>query len=709
MLNHFIRKNTLEAGGLQGTPCVGIILVNYCPIASYKTTGGCLWNTLDEWDLVPPGLGSLSSLERLYLNSNKLSGPIPPELGSLSSLAQFSLSVNRLSGPIPPELASLSSLQRLWLYSNDLSGPILPEFGKLSSLELLRLESSGLQGPVPPELGELSALRILRLSNNARLSGLLPSSFTALSGLDELLAGGTDLCAPSDAGFLEWLASIYKLRLARCTDATVSTAYVTQVVQSTEFPVPLLAGEEGLLRVFVTAAGSNSEGIPPVRATLYRDGSQVHQVEIPGKPGPIPIRVSEGDLGASANARIPAEVIQPGLEMVIEVDLAGTLDPELGVVKRIPETGRLAVDVRAMPVLDLTLIPLLWEEKPERAVVDLIKGMAADPEGHDLLSETRLLLPVTSLSVKDHAPVVTSTNNTSLLLSEVSAIRVMEGGTGHYMGIMDRFEEWGGRAYRPGRVSVSRPNASTMAHELGHNMSLQHAPCGGAENPDLSFPYAGGPIGAWGYDFSQGGKLVPPSRSDLMSYCDPAWISDYHLANALGFRLLDEVTDTVRAEQAPGRSLLLWGGVDARGIPYLDPAFVIDAPPALPDSTGEYQLVGQTTDRREIFSLDFTMPEVADGDGSSGFAFALPVQPGWAGTLASITLSGPGGMATQDGDTNRPITIFRDPQTGQVRGIIRDFPLEALAQADVAGGLPSEPELRVLGSRGIPNADAWRR
>ena len=596
----------------------------------------------------------------------------------------------------------------MWLYSNDLSGPIPPEFGNLFSLELLRLESNGLEGPVPSELAGVSTLRVLRLSNNAGLSGLLPLSFTALSGLEELLAGGTDLCAPSDAEFLDWLASIYKLRLARCTDATVSTAYLTQAVQSREFPVPLLAGEEGLLRVFLTAAGPNSEGIPPVRATLYRDGTQVHQVEIPGKPGPIPTTVSEGDLGASANARIPAEVVRPGLEMVIEVDPEGTLDPGLGVVTRIPETGRLAVDVRAMPVLDLTLIPLLWAEKPEREVVDLIKAMAADPEGHDLLFETRLLLPVTGLSVKDHAPVTTSTNNTSRLLAEIDAIRIMEGGSGHYMGMMDRFEEWGGRARRPGRVSVSRPNTSTMAHELGHNMSLQHAPCGGPEDLDLSFPYAGGPIGAWGYDFREGGRLVAPSRSDLMSYCNPAWISDYHLANALGFRLFDEVTDSAPAEQAPGRSLLLWGGVDARGTPYLDPAFVIDAPPALPDSTGVYQLVGQTADGVEIFSLSFTMPEVADGDGSSVFVFALPVQAGWAGNLTSITLSGPGGMATLDGDTDRPITIVRDPQTGQVRGIIRDLPLEALAQADVAGGL-SEPGLRVLGSRGIPDADAWRR
>ena len=42
----------------------------------------------------------------------------------------------------------------------------------------------------------------------------------------------------------------------------------------------------------------------------------------------------------SANAVIPSHVVQPGLEMVIEVDPAGTLDPALGVAKRMPETGR---------------------------------------------------------------------------------------------------------------------------------------------------------------------------------------------------------------------------------------------------------------------------------------------------------------------------------------------------------------------------------
>ncbi len=479
---------------------------------------------------IPPELGRLTSLERLYLNRNNLRGSIPSELGNLVALEHLALSRNELSGPLPPELGELSSLQRLWLYSNQLSGPIPPELGNLPDLELLRLESNRLQGPVPAELGLLSALRELALSNNSGLSGRLPSSFTALRALEEFLAGGTSLCAPSEAEFVEWMAGIPKLRLARCGAGAGSTVYLTQAVQSRRFPVPLLAGEEALLRVFVTAARPTSERIPPVRATFHRDGAQVHQADIPGKSVAIPTTVAEGDFRTSSNAMIPAEVLQPGLEMVVEVDPDGTLDPDLGVATRIPQTGRMAVDVRAMPVLNLTLIPLLWSEQPERRVVDLIGEMAADPGGHELLSATRSLLPVTGLAVTEHAPVTTSTNNSSRLLGELRAIRTMEGGSGHYMGIMARFEEQGGRAYLPGRISVSVPNPTTMAHELGHNMSLQHAACGDPDNPDPSFPYAGGRTGAWGFDARRGGTLMSPALFDLMSYCTPRWISGSRMA-----------------------------------------------------------------------------------------------------------------------------------------------------------------------------------
>ncbi len=102
------------------------------------------------------------------------------------------------------------------------------------------------------------------------------------------------------------------------------------------------------------------------------------------------------------------------------------------------------------------------------------------------------------------------------------------------------------------------------------------------------------------------------------------------------------------------------------------------------------------------------MPETADGDGSSSFAFVLPARAGWEGNLASITLTGPGGSATLDGESDRPMAILRNPRNGQVRGILRDLPPPVQVAGDAAPG-GGAAGLEVLISRGIPAAAAWRR
>jgi len=159
--------------------------------------------------------------------------------------------------------------------------------------------------------------------------------------------------------------------------------------------------------------------------------------------------------------------------------------------------------------------------------------------------------------------------------------------------------------------------------------------------------------------------------------------------------------DTTVAGQAPARSLLLWGGTGADGRPDLHPVFIVDAPPALPASGGDHQLRGLDAAGGELFSLRFDMPEIADADGQSAFAFALPADPRWADALASVTLSGPGGAVTLDSNTDQPMTILQDMRTGQIRAILRN---RARAQA-VAATLNAD----ILFSRGIPAPDAWRR
>ena len=658
---------------------------------------------------IPPELGGLVNLARLALSSNELTGSIPSELGRLANLQVLNLAANGLHGRIPHELGSLASLRVLTLGANELNGPIPPELGELARLEHLTLHNNQLTGPVPSEFRGMASLHELLLSNNSDLAGPLSADLTALNRLDKLLAGGTGLCAPSDPDIQAWLEGIERRWIALCSDGEPSAAYLTQSVQSRRFPVPLVAGEEALLRVFPTAKRATSEGIPVVRARFFHDGREAHVEEIPGKSVPIPTAVDEGNLDKSVNAQIPGHLIQPGLEMVIEIDPHGTLDPALGVTTRIPASGRIAVEVKTMPLFDLTLIPFIWEERGDSSIVDLVGAMAADPENHEMLEDTRTLLPIADLEVRAHEAVLSSTNNGHDLLAQTEAIRVMEGGAGHYMGTMAQpLTGPSGVAHTPGRSSFSIPGAGIIAHELGHNLSLGHAPCG-VRGADPLFPYPDGSIGAWGYDLTGGGRLLSPTTSDLMSYCGPKWISDYYFTQAYRFRLSDAGgMGADRSAATVSRGLLLWGGVDADSVPFLEPAFVIDAPPALPQRVGEYRLTGRTVDDTALFTLSFSMQELADGDGISSFAFVLPVRPAWEGNLASITLTGPGVSATLDGDNNEPMVILRNRRNGQVRGILRDLPSLTQTAADAMGQGP-EPELQVLFSRGIPGADAWRR
>ena len=316
--------------------------------------------------------------------------------------------------------------------------------------------------------------------------------------------------------------------------------------------------------------------------------------------------------------------------------------------------------------------------------------MAGDPEAHELLEDTRLLLPVSAMDVKAHESVATSTNNGFAIMEQTEMIRVAEGGRGHYLGVMAGPTGPGrllGVAYNIGSwSSFSVLDSETIAHEFGRNRNLYHAPCGGAGGPDRYYPYGSGNIGAWGYD-SRTGDLVPPDQPDLMSYCDPYWISDYQFTNALRYRLETESGSILVAAEAPpaasGRALLLWGGLDGEGGPYLRPAFFIDAPPTLPAAGGAYSLTGRDPGGAELFSLSFAMAEYTDAeDDRAGFSFALPVT--WTEELASITLQGPEGSASLDRDTDDPVTILRDPATGQIRGIFDGPPPAALAPGPAA-------------------------
>lgn len=662
---------------------------------------------------IPPELGKLSSVRFLYLGYNNLSGSIPPELGNLRSLTDLGLDGLGLTGPIPPELGDLPSLTgELNLRENELSGEIPAELGKLDRLKKLRLGHNDLSGSLSA-IGRMRGLEWLDLSHNPQLAGPLPASFATLRNLGRFETEGTTLCVAADSPLAD-PAVARRFRLPFCDPpAARSTAYLIQSIQSAKYPVPLVAGEDALLRVFPISPTSTDARIPPARATFFVGGAEALSVDVPGSAAPIPTELvhAEASLDRSANVRVPGSVVRPGLEMVVEIDPGGTLDSGLGVARRIPESGRMPVQVEAMPTFDLTMVPFIWRARPDSTVVDLVGQMARDPEGHRLLWDTQTLMPVGDIAVTAHPPVLTS-NNSDDLLDEVGAIRAIEGGTGYWMGALsgEATGAWG-VAWIDGWTSymrlgvVSQPEeALTLAHELGHSMSLGHAPCGTGTVLDPGYPHPNAAVGNWGLDTRSGSDvLVPPQWTDVMSFCVPAWVSEYNFYLAMRHRLNREA-EAYRSA-ASGPALLVWGGTDDEGAPYLNPVFAVDAPPSPPAPGGQYRLVGRALDGELLFSLSFAIKAVGDREGSGGFAFAIPSRPDWTGTLAEVELVSPGGSATIDAATDRPAAILRERATGRVRAILRGAPAAVAASetADVvSSSLLPGPDMELLFSCGLP-------
>jgi hypothetical protein len=478
------------------------------------------------------------------------------------------------------------------------------------------------------------------------------------------------------------------------------TVYLVQSVQNAQGDVPLISGVQALLRVFVTSDPASFYQ-PRGRATFYLDGAEVHSVTLLPGSYLIPYEVVESRLDRSFNAFVPGSVLQPGVELVVELDVDATTPLAPGSQVRIPAEGREALDVKVLPRFDLTIVPVLHASSSNQGLFGWIASLG--PTG-STLRFLRSMLPIGDLDLEVHETYTTTADLTTdggwrAFLREITALRVAEGSHRHYYGalVLPSGSKWGGLASIGNPVSVGRPSATTFAHEIGHNVSLRHAPCGGAGGPDPSYPHDGGSIGAWGYESGLGSGLGllrdPDDYKDLMGYCYPKWVSDYHFKKAIDFRLEVDASPAAAAQQ---QVLLLWGSA-GDGEMFLEPTFVLDAPPRLPSEDGPFRLEGLDHEGGVLFSLSFAPQEVEWGGGQ--FAFAVPLGAEGIEALDAISLIGPEGALTVDRSTRLPrMALATDRATGSIRAILRDgvvpAAISATATVRFSQGLPDSGPVR---------------
>ncbi|KAK3003671.1 hypothetical protein RJ639_018368 [Escallonia herrerae] len=132
---------------------------------------------------IPPEWAS-TKLENLYVNENRLSGPIPEYLGNITSLTSMSLGNNLFSGTVPAELGRLVNLKDLIFSTNNLTGGLPLELNKLTRLTLLRLSSNNFTGKIP-SFENWKQLQLLEIQGSG-FEGPIHSSISLLSNLTEL-------------------------------------------------------------------------------------------------------------------------------------------------------------------------------------------------------------------------------------------------------------------------------------------------------------------------------------------------------------------------------------------------------------------------------------------------------------------------------------------------------------------------------------------
>jgi hypothetical protein len=415
---------------------------------------------------------------------------------------------------------------------------------------------------------------------------------------------------------------------------TIDGMHVQQVTQSYTGTVPLVAGKDGLLRVFVKASSTNT-ATPAVRVRFYQNATLTSTITIAAPGSSVPTTVSQATLAGSWNYLIPSALIVPGLRILADVDPTNAVSESSDSDNSFPATGTpLTMDVRSLSTFGIRFVPVT------QSANGLTGGVTAG-NAASYLAGAEKMFPLGPVDMDVRAPFTTSApvlqnndgnNAWSQILSELNALRAADGSSRFYAGIARVTYSSGiaGMGYVPGRATLSwdyLPSASgVVAHELGHNFGRFHAPCGGAGGPDPNYPYAGGQIGVYGYDLATA-TLKAPTMTDLMGYCSNNWISDYNYNAVMNYRIANPLI--LASSTFPGtgsaRGLLVWGRVH-RGQLVLEPAFEVDAPASLPRATGPHRLQAFGPLGETLIDLAFAGERPADAADSTEmhFAFVVP-------------------------------------------------------------------------------------
>jgi hypothetical protein len=315
-------------------------------------------------------------------------------------------------------------------------------------------------------------------------------------------------------------------------------------------PMPVVAGRDALLRVFVSPAAGPARAVD---AEIYVTNAKGQVLSAHKATVALNRRSAEADVGSTFNVMIPGSSIQGDSEFLVrlveagapviatstpspaqyptagatarfEAQVAGTMKVVIVPViygadgsHRMPDVSPALIDAARKRMLEFYPVPDV--DLRVRAPVQWNEPILADGDGWD-----DVLDAVTELRLTDNAPF--DVYYYGAFAPAPTLDTYCPGDC--LLGLSNFADREGDAAFRAsaGALYPTMDAIDTLPHEIGHAHGRRHAPCGGVTDPDRSYPYAGARTGAWGYSVVTQ-QLQPPTLYDQMSYCTPAWQSDY--------------------------------------------------------------------------------------------------------------------------------------------------------------------------------------
>ncbi len=318
----------------------------------------------------------------------------------------------------------------------------------------------------------------------------------------------------------------------------------------------LTRGKQAAVRVSVLAlqAGQASPAVTLIATAA--NGSNLGSISMSG-PQVLPTAKSDYSFNGNFSAVLPAGWILPGVR--VRVTAVGNDGVQV--------SQEAAPAVSSAARIRLVLVPLSTDDgvaqlpdvKDIRAA--LLRVYPYATENISITTRTALSMPGSS----------TADSWWSNALGELESKRVQEDSGAYYYGFVPKMSvtRAAGLAYINGRSSGSDSTSAigldarfdtsaafdpfgngwpewltTLVHELGHNHSLQHVPCGSPAGAAADYPYANGELGPQPlYNSDYAGNIGQLSKAvnggtpmkDVMSYCSGAWFSDYSYARVQQF------------------------------------------------------------------------------------------------------------------------------------------------------------------------------